>query len=149
MSKLTLFQQSMTVEDMIYCVKLAHPDLDSELVKKAFWDPKKKQMATRCPGPYTWCSFQHKFKGYGYVNICIDNHRNHTLWGPNVTKAQIKRALDAGEIGWRAWRITIDRRYKDFDSDKADTAMAEIVSYVSGIYQLPSVDEFYDYYYED
>lgn len=154
----TEFQRKLIkdIDTLWEIVKIFHPDLpDSAISRKGNNYSWKDKM--RVYEHYDWvCIEINKIPNYGSVNISISNSQNYKLYGPKVTKAEMKTALEDGTITMDIWRFAGDDGYKDRTLNTIDERALDLGKKERGIellksrgYTLQSVDEFYKIYYED
>jgi len=134
-------------------VKIYHPTLpDLAISRKGNEYSWKEKM--RAYWHYDWvCIEIIKIPDYGSVHIGINNSQNYTLYGPRVTKAEMKTAIEDGSITMDVWRFAGDagNRKDTLDQRKLDAPQKEkaVELLYSKGYTLQSVDEFFKIYYKD
>jgi len=156
----TEFQRKLIkdIDTLWVIVKLFHPS-----IIESFEYKKDKQIFTKQTKDtinaywhYDWVCIDLKVPGYGNVRIGINNSAQYKLYGPRVTKEEMKTALEDGTIFFDVWRFAGDtggvKNDKDPLADRkydepAKIAAVELLK--SKGYTLQSVDEFYKIYYAD
>lgn len=152
----TRFQSKLSSDkDALWdIVKLFHPDIPDTVTNvkgTKTYSVKDDKMETYLK--YQWVCISFKVRGYGLIDIGINNTENHNLYGSGVTKKDMKEALKNGNVSFAAWRFCIDSIYsknKELSDKNRDS-----FSYMAGRllslhgYKLIEVEEWYEYYYSD
>lgn len=136
----TTFQKQFTQSDAITIASILHPEQAANLDKLAFYRK------------YTWICITLFIGGYGQIHIGIDNHAQSKLYGPKVSKADIRKALRDHTIDWKIWRFVDDcKQHLDpvvrHSKQLAVTDHRTCVRVLKEHYSLPTVDEFFKRYY--
>lgn len=143
----THFQQTLPkdIETLWLIVKMYHPNIPDEA---------KEKLNTYLH--YDWVCINCKVRGYGYINIGIDNACNYTLWGPNISKQDMIKAIENGEVTFRTWRFSMDKlfnrnipRPKEYEEKQEVLSQASASILKAAGYRLQSPSEMYVIYYED
>lgn len=140
---ITVLQTKIKEEDLKVITKTLHPDLPEGWEAKFSWHCK-----------YTWVCVSFRVKGYGSIDFAIDNHHQteFRLYGPKVTKSEMKTALEDGGIDFNVWRFSTDKLNREreiIDNLPKEPCILEAKSYIKARYPLPSVNEYFHIYYED
>lgn len=142
----TLFQRTFNIEDAKQIVRILHPDITGV------------QLAgIKMYAQYTWMVISFGAGSYGKIDIGINNHDQQGLWGDWVTKKHILEHLKQDKIRWRIWRMSLDRSYNKYKEDSQTAGIYPYEDRLNGKaydilyskYSLPTVEEFYNYYYSD
>mgnify|MGYP000847389970 FL=1 len=148
----TQFQQRLMAdtEAIEHIVSIFHPDApkfyrNNKNVKTAVvYEPTYK---------YNWVCIYRRIRGYGVIDICIKNDQNHTICGSGHGLIRFEKARENGELSLDAWRIVLDKLYKQRDYDKPDhdqEAIDKTVKYLlNRSYDVIQTNEWYDSYYRD
>lgn len=129
------FQENIDKELMIDIVKLFHPSLDVEVIKK--------NIKFKPHGNYNWVMIMFSVKDYGYISLGICNHEStKCLFGP-ISKEYVSKLFKDKCITYKIWRFVDDIHSKNESYIQQDSS--EFIRRIP----LPSEEEFYSYYMRD
>jgi hypothetical protein len=149
----TKFQQKLSKdkETLWKIVKLFHPEIPN-IARTNSGTVNVKNVRMEACLKYTWVSIKFRVRGYGYIDIGMQNSSNSSLWG-KVTKEQMNNALTSGEVKFDIWRFTLDKVYQREEAYAKATRdrfsnQATVILKEAG-YKLIELEEFYESYYSD
>jgi len=141
----TELQRKFKLEHAKYIVSYLFPEFANEIDDFKFTITNK----------YCWVCINAR-KPKVFIDMAVDNHSqvNHTLWGDRITKGMMQTALETGQIYFHFWNFVGSHGHSGFSEGHGRNPTKEqrehLTEYLNkqGI-TLPTVEEFYSYYYKD
>lgn len=147
-----LFQRRL-VEDkdtLWKIVKAMHPYIPDTFTNNKDKVCSMKDERLKAYMKYDWVNIEFRAKGYGMVSIGITNCEDTTngcgLMGGDVTRQDMRDALESGNVKFRVWRF-VDDHHSKREHFAQELSCKEI--FEAANYTQPTVAEWYKFYYSD